>query len=67
MSFWTSARRRLIAKTLANLFLLLIGASATGEVVVGLPWWLKAVVAGLILASGGGAIAIMPDNDGEEA
>jgi len=60
-TFWTNGRRRLIAKTLANLFLLLIGASATGEVVVGLPWWLKVVVGAAIVASGVAAVIVMPD------
>jgi len=61
-TFWTAPRRRLIAKTLANLFLLLIGASATGEVVVGLPPWLKAVVGVAIVAAGVMAVFVMPDD-----
>ena len=65
-SFWTNARRRLIGKTLANLFLLLIGASATGEVVIGLPWWLKALLGVVIVAAGGGAVIVMPDGTSRE-
>ena len=62
-SVWTNSRRRLIAKTLANLFLLLIGAAATGEVVIGLRWWLKLSVGGAIVVSGVLAVLIMPDED----
>jgi len=59
-TFWTNGRRRLIAKTLANLFLLLIGASATGEVVVGLAWWLKLAVGVAIVVSGVLSVVVMP-------
>lgn len=65
-TFWTAPRRRLIAKTLANLFLLLIGAAATGEVVLGLRWWLKLAVGGVILSAGTAAVLVMPDEDKEE-
>ena len=67
MTFWTPARRGLIAKTLANLFLLLIGAAATGDVVLGLPWWLKVGVGVVIAASGACAIIVMPEEDAKEA
>jgi hypothetical protein len=63
-TFWTDARRRLIAKTLANLFLLLIGAAATGEVVLGFAWWLKVVIAGVILLAGVLAVVVTPDAEG---
>jgi len=62
-TFWTNARRRLVAKTLANLFLLLIAASATGEIIVGFPWWLKAVVGAAIVLSGVLAVVIMPEEE----
>ena len=64
-TFWTSARRRLIAKTLSNLFLLLIGAAATGEVVAGLVVWLKVVIVCSIVVAGVLAVVVMPD--GKEA
>lgn len=60
-TFWTAARRRLIAKTFANLFLLLIGAAATGDVVIGLPRWLKISVVAAIVASGVLAVVVTPD------
>ena len=64
-TFWTSARRWLIAKTLSNLFLLLIGAAATGEVVGGLVVWLKVVIVCSIVVAGVLAVVVMPD--GKEA
>jgi len=64
-TFWTDSRRRLIAKTLANLFLLLIGASATGEAIVGLPGWLRVVVWAVVITSGVAAVVIMPEDKGE--
>ena len=64
-TFWTNARRWLIAKTLANSFLLLIGASATGEVIVGLPVWLKTLVGAAIAASGVLAVIVMPEGPEE--
>ena len=62
-TFWTNGRRGLIAKTLANLFLLLIGASATGEVVVGLRWWIKLVVGISIITAGTVSVVVMPDDE----
>ena len=65
-SFWTDARRELVARTLANLFLLLIGASATGEVIGAFAWWLKALIAAGIVLSGALAVIIMPERKKEE-
>ena len=59
--FWTDARRELVARTLANLFLLLIGASAIGEVIGNFPWWLKALIGTGIVGAGVIAVIVMPD------
>mgnify|MGYP001568018317 CR=1 len=64
--FWTDARRALVARTLANLFLLLIGASATGEVIGTWPWWLRTLVAVGIATTGMVAVIVMPDRNQEE-
>ena len=65
-TFWNHARRRLMAKTLATLFLLLIGAAATGDVVIGSPLWLKIAMGVGVAASAIVAVVVMPDDgDGE--
>src|SRR3990167_6877482 len=64
-SFWTDARRELAARTLANLFLLLIGASATGEVIGTFPWWLKTLIAAGIVLAGALAVIVMPERKKE--
>jgi hypothetical protein len=59
----------LVAKTLANLFLLLIGASVTGEVVLRLAWWIKLIIWGAVVGCGILAVIVMPDvtkAEGEE-
>lgn len=61
-TFWTDARRRLIAKTLANLFLLLLGAAATGDA-IGVRWWIKLMVASLGVAVGIAAVLVLPALD----
>ena len=65
-SFWTTSRRRLIANTFANLFLLLIGAAATGEVVLGFRRWLKVSLVVVVLVVGVIAVLVVPDRGEEE-